>query len=116
MSKNCAFLSVYKYSFIITCIKNVSFLALCLLSTPFHSFFSFLEGAFHILQCTTYSLFFLSSLQLAQIPAMSQKWLYFVKAPSLSPFIMFQQNLVQLTLFSGTLPIPRLCLFLLMCS
>lgn len=34
MSKNCAFLSVYKYSFIITCIKNVSFLALCLLSTP----------------------------------------------------------------------------------
>lgn len=39
------------------------------------------------------------------IPSTSQKWLYFIKAPSLSSFMVFQQKQGQLTLFSGKLPI-----------
>lgn len=111
MSKNCTSLSVYRHFFIITWTKNVAVLALCLPST--HGF---------ILPCPSWKeppvsfggpLLLFSSSALyswALIPATSQKWLCFVKAPSRPSFIVFQQNQGQLTLFSGTLPVPNLCL------
>lgn len=111
MSKNCASLSVYRCFFIITWTKNVAVLAPCLPST--HGFIlPSPSGKEPPVSFGGPLLLFSSSVLYSWvlIPATSQKWLCFVEAPSLPSFIVFQQNQGQLTLFSGTLPAPNLCL------
>lgn len=76
----------------------------------FYPSISFLEGALCILQWTIVPLFILSPLQLGPDPCPVTEMAIFYQTSSLSSFIVFQQNQGQLTSFSGTLPIPNLCL------
>lgn len=106
MSRNCAFLSVDKYSFIVTCIKDLSFLVPCLLSAQFPSFIFFLEGMFSIVHGAVYSVLVLRTPQLDSDLCHVTEVATFCQSPF--PILLYHVSTEPgaAGLFSGTLTIP----------